>query len=301
MLNGRGSYGFHASLDRLFHRVATVLEHVGRPGEVKLETAELEMGHLVGRNDFEPGKVLRLVVVVVDHRRQVHLGAVGGRRILVHPSDLAADQFLGAEHLDVLAGQRAGVEAHDAFDPLQIQAGREGFQHGFRSVGLYFEERDTAFGIFAQQLDAVLIPLVQLGEGDAVQHRVQALQERRDRVGRAGEQAFTKVEDVALGAGGNVGQRLGAVVEEPRRVPEAHLGQFFAQPEEPSGLSFLNVLQGAGGHFQARLYLAPAAVGEGAGHGQESFPLPTHRREDVPAKDQAFGSYVVGLVGQRLN
>ena len=99
-----------ARLDRFFHLETAVVKHVGRADKVELETAEFQMGNLVGGHHLEPGEVLRLVVVVVDHRRQIDLGPVGGSGVLIDPADLPTDQFRGAEHLDVLAGQSPGVE-----------------------------------------------------------------------------------------------------------------------------------------------------------------------------------------------
>ena len=266
MLRRGRANGFHPGLHRRFQLKAAVGEHIGRPHEFKPETAELQMRNLVRGHYLEPGEVLRLVVVVVNHRRQIDFGAIRGRRVLVNPADLPAHQLLGAQNLNVLAGEGAGVETHNPLDPFQIQAGGQGFQHRFGGVGFDLEKGDAALRVFVEQRHALLIPLVQLGQRDAVQHRIQAFEEGRHRIGRRRQQAVAQVQDMPLRPGGNVREGLRAVVQEPGGIPQPHFRQLFAQAEETPGLPFLYVLQGAGRHFQARLDFPPAAVGERAGH-----------------------------------
>ena len=147
----------------------------------------------------------------------------------------------------------------------------------------------------------MLVPLVKLLQSDPVQYRVEALQEGRNCVGGAGQQTLAQVKDVPLGARRNVRQSLGAVVKEPGSVAEAHLGELFAEAQEPARLPLLDMLQRAGSHLQAGLDLPPTAVGQGARHRQERLAFPPHGWQDIPPEDQAFSGNVVRLVGQCLD
>ena len=147
----------------------------------------------------------------------------------------------------------------------------------------------------------MLEPGVQLAGSDALQHAAQAFQEGGHRFGCGAQQRLAQVQDVSLRTLGYPVQRLGAVGQEGGGIPQPCLGQPLAQPEEAAGLSFVDLLQHSGRQLQAGLDLPPATVGQGAGHGQEGFPLPPHGWKDVPAQDQAFHRHIVGLVGQSLN
>ena len=76
LLTSNGTFGFLTFVGLLFHLVAAVFELGGRLLEIVIEAAELQVGHLMGRDDLEPGEVILLVGVVVYHRRQEYLATI---------------------------------------------------------------------------------------------------------------------------------------------------------------------------------------------------------------------------------
>ena len=256
------------------------------------------MGYLVGGDHLEPGKVFVLVRIVIHYRRQENLGAIGRGGILIHPADVFPHQFLGVQHINGRAGQGPAVEPHYPLDPIQFQAGGQGFQQSLGSVGFHLEKGDAAFRVFLQQADALLKPGIQLRKGDAAQHAVQAFQESRGRFRGYGQQALAQVQDMGLGTLGNLPQSLAAIGQKPGGVAQAHLGQPFPQFQKAAGLPLLNLLQGFGGHTQAAFHFPPVAIGQGPGHRQKGFPFPPHSRQHIPAQRQTFQGHIIGFVGK---
>ncbi len=103
-------------------QLETAVGELGRRDvEAKLEASKLQVGHLMGGDYFEPGEIILLVGVVVHHRRQEYLGAIGGSGVFVHPPDILADQLLGVEDFDGRAGEGTAVQPDDPFYPVQFQ------------------------------------------------------------------------------------------------------------------------------------------------------------------------------------
>ncbi len=225
------------------------------------------MPHLVGSHHLEPGEVLVFVVIMVDHRRQKHLGAIGGSGIFVHPADVFVDQLLSIEDIDIGAGEGAAIEPNHALYAFQLQAGGQGFQQGLRGVGLNFEKGDATLGIFLQQLYTLAIPGFQLAHRNPVQHSGKALQEGWHRVRRSGQQPFAQVQYLTLRAGGGLSQGLSSVGEESGGFPHPDLCQTLAQLEKAAGLPLFHLAQSLGGQLQATLDLAPTALGQHPAHG----------------------------------
>ena len=189
------------------------------------------------------GEVVLLVEIPVNHRRQEHLGAVGRCRVLIHPADVAAHQFLGAHDFHARPGQ--GPQ-YRRMMPLTRSSSR-------------LDERVSS--ICSEVLDSILKKAMPLS-GFSCNSRIPCWYQVSNwltvmrvstlsRLRRKGERppgprppAGRKGQGCSPGSLGHTAQRLGAVGQEAGSVAQADLGQPLTQLQEASRLRFVHVLGG---------------------------------------------------------
>ena len=188
--------------------VSAGLEDLRVSAGLVVEGAELEPSGLVGGEDLVDAEIVFLVLVALDHFRQVDRRAFGRRAALVDPADALLGQLFGGFDADVDAGQGLAVHADQFGDAVEVDAGGEFLHDLFAARGFEPEEGLAAIGALLEDVEAELLPAGHVVERQALGHAGAGLEELHRRVAGVGGELLGKFDQALVDPGVDLGEGL---------------------------------------------------------------------------------------------
>ena len=253
--------------------VALARQDLAGATEGEDEAAELDVRRLVGGVDLEDGEVLGLVGELLDVVGQVDGGAFGGRAALLHPADALLLQRRDRLDADVGAGEGLAVQAQELADAREVDAGGEGLDVLLGAPGLEAEVGLAALDAAAKDVEADLVPQLQLLGTQALRQLGRRLHEGHRGDGRDADEAVGQLDQALVAGGLDVAQGHRALGEEGVGLASDAPRDARRHLQVVGALADLDALEEVGAALEVERRFRPRRVGDRGGELEEGHKL----------------------------